>query len=53
MYASIFIRGIMTEVEYEKRRIRNSVDDIVALNAKMDCEHGENGLLWRELNSVG
>ena len=52
---SIYFRGIMTEVEYEKRRIKNSVDDIVALNAKMYCElgPGENGLLSRELNSLG
>lgn len=45
----------MTELEYEKRRIKNSVDDIVALNAKVYCElgPGENGLLSRMLHDRG
>jgi len=45
----------MTELDYEKRRIKNSVDDIVALKAKVYCElgPGENGLLSRMLNKRG
>ncbi len=45
----------MTELEYEKRRIKNSVDDIVGLNAKVYCDlgPGEDGLLSRQLNERG
>ncbi len=45
----------MTELDYEKRRIKNSVDDIVALKANMYCElgPGENGLLSRMLHERG
>jgi len=45
----------MTEMDYEQRRIRNSVDDIVALKAKMYCElgPGEDGLLSRQLRARG
>lgn len=45
----------MTELEYEKRRIKNSVDDIVGLKASMYCElgPGEGGLLSRMLHERG
>lgn len=50
-----YIRRTMTELDYELRRIKNSVDDIVALKAKMYCElgPGEDGLLSRELSDRG
>lgn len=53
--AADYIRTTMTELEYEKRRIKNSVDDIVSLKANVYCElgPGEDGLLSRQLSGHG